>query len=302
MSDVIGAPPITLAGRVFPWGRRTYVMGVINASPESFSGDGITDVRAAVEQALRFARQGADIIDVGGQSTRPRYSAAVESTTDETAGVSGYEEIPVADEIERVAPVIKAITSEIDLPISVDTYKAPVAAAAIEAGAAMINDVWGLKRDASLASVAAAHGAALALMHNQENTQYTRLIPDIIASLRRSLAAAVAAGVPSERIIIDPGFGFGKTVAHNLEVLRRLREIRSALGRPLLLGTSRKSTIGRVLNLLVDERLEGTAATAAVGIANGADIIRVHDVAEMTRVARMTDAVTRGPFGGAWNV
>ena len=185
-----------------------------------------------------------------------------------------------------------------DTPISVDTYKAGVAEAAIEAGASMVNDVWGLKRDAALAGVAASHGTPLILMHNQEGTRYTRLIPDIVASLRRSVAVALAAGVARERIIVDPGFGFGKTVAHNLEVLRRLGEIKSALGLPLLLGTSRKSTIGRVLDLPVDDRVEGTAATVALGIAQGADIVRVHDVREMARVVRMTDAVARGGWNG----
>ena len=282
---------------MFEWGRRTYLMGIVNVSPESFSGDGLGDVDAAVAQALRFVEEGADILDVGGQSTRPRYSAAVETgRAPAFAGVTdkGYDELSVDEEIGRVVPVIRAIKGATDTPISVDTYKAGVAEAAIEAGASIVNDVWGLKRDASLAGVAASHGTPLILMHNQEGTRYTRLIPDIVASLRRSVAVAVAAGVARERIIVDPGFGFGKTVAHNLEVLRRLGEIKSALGLPLLLGTSRKSTIGRVLDLPVDDRVEGTAATVALGIAQGADIVRVHDVREMARVVRMTDAVVRG--------
>ena len=297
-------------------------MGIVNVSPESFSGDGLADVDAAVAQALRFVEEGADILDVGGQSTRPRYSAAVEGgrapafagDSGETRGdsgetrsphpnplpegegtlVSGYDELSVEEEIGRIVPVIRAIKGETDTPISVDTYKAGVAEAAIEAGASMVNDVWGLKRDASLAGVAASHGTTLILMHNQEGTRYTRLIPDIVASLRQSVAVAVAAGVARERIIVDPGFGFGKTVAHNLEVLRRLGEIKEALGLPLLLGTSRKSTIGRVLDLPVDDRVEGTAATVALGIAQGADIVRVHDVREMARVVKMADAVVRG--------
>ena len=265
-------------------------MGILNVSPESFSGDGVTDVEAAVAQALRFVEEGADILDVGGQSTRPRYSAAVETG----AAASGYEELSVAEEIGRVLPVIAEIAARRDVPISIDTYKAAVAEAAIEAGASIINDVWGLKRDASLAGIAARHGTPLILMHNQPEPGYTRLIPDIVASLRRSVAAAADAGVARDRVIVDPGFGFGKTVAHNLEVLRRLGEIKSALGLPLLLGTSRKSTIGRALDLPVDDRVEGTAATVALGIAQGADIIRVHDVKEMARVARMADAVARG--------
>ncbi len=169
-----------------------------------------------------------------------------------------------------------------------------MAEAGIEAGASIVNDVWGLKRDASLAGVVARHGASLVLMHNQLEPGYTRLVPDIVASLRWSVAAALAAGVSRDRIIVDPGFGFGKTVSHNLEVLRRLGEIKSALGLPLLLGTSRKSTIGHVLGLPVSERLEGTGATVALGIGQGADIVRVHDVKEMGRVVRMADAVVRG--------
>ncbi len=264
-------------------------MGIVNVSPESFSGDGVTDVEAAVAQALRFVEDGADILDVGGQSTRPRYSASVEAG----GAASGYEELSVEEELARVLPVIKGIARVCDVPISIDTYKVPVAEAAIDAGARIINDVWGLKKDAALAEVAAKHRAPLILMHNQPEPDYTRLIPDIVASLRKSVAVATGAGVSRDRIIVDPGFGFGKTVAHNLEALRRLGEIKSTLRLPLLLGTSRKSTIGQVLGLPADERVEGTAATIALGIANGADIVRVHDVKEMARVARMTDAVVR---------
>ncbi len=278
-------------------------MGIVNVSPESFSGDGVTDVNAAVEQALRFVDEGADILDVGGQSTRPRYSASVEArrgapppqpspTKGEGVRGAGYEELSIEEEIDRVLPVIRGIVARTDVPVSVDTYKPVVAEAAIEAGARIINDVWGLKKDVALARVAAKHGTPLILMHNQPEPGYTRLIPDIVASLRRSVANAMAAGVQRDRIIVDPGFGFGKKVSHNLEVLRRLGEIKSALGLPLMLGTSRKSTIGRVLDLPVDERVEGTAATVALGIAQGADILRVHDVKEMVRVARMSDSVT----------
>lgn len=264
-------------------------MGIVNVSPESFSGDGVTDVDTAIAQALRFVEEGADVLDVGGQSTRPRYSASVEAG----GAASGYEELSVEEELERVLPVIRGIERACNVPISIDTYKVAVAEAAIRAGASIINDVWGLKKDAELAGVAAKHGTPFILMHNQPEPGYTRLIPDIVASLRRSVAAATEAGVEREKIIVDPGFGFGKTVSHNLEVLRRLGEIKSALGLPLLLGTSRKSTIGRVLDVPVDERVEGTAATVALGIAQGADIARVHDVKEMVRVARMADAVVR---------
>ena len=274
-------------------------MGIINVSPESFSGDGLSDVGEAARTAQRLVNDGADILDVGGQSTRPRYSATVEAG--ESGMARGYDEIGIEEEIRRVIPVIRAIRDLTDAPISVDTYKAPVAEAAAEGGAALINDVWGLKRDAGTARVAAERGLLLILMHNQEDTRYSDLIQDIVASLRNSVEEAVRAGVAEERIIVDPGFGFGKTVSHNLEVLRRLADVRSALGRPLNLGTSRKSTIGRVLDLPVDQRVEGDAGAVAIGIANGADIIRVHDVKEMARVAKMADAITRTASRGAWD-
>ena len=251
--------------------------------------------------AQRLVNDGADILDVGGQSTRPRYSATVEAGVRASGRARGYDEIDVEEEIRRVIPVIRAISDLTDAPISVDTYKASVAEAAAEAGAALINDVWGLKRDAGVARVAAERGLPLILMHNQEDTRYSDLIQDIVASLRDSVEEAVRAGVAEERIIVDPGFGFGKTVSHNLEVLRRLADVRSALGRPLNLGTSRKSTIGRVLDLPVDQRVEGDAGAVAIGIANGADIIRVHDVKEMARVAKMADAITRTASRGTWD-
>ena len=276
-------------------------MGIINVSPEAFSGDGLSDVGGAARLAQRFVNDGADILDVGGQSTRPRYSAAVEAGVGASGRARGYDEIGVEEEIRRVIPVIRAINDLTDAPISVDTYKASVAEAAAEAGAALINDVWGLKRDVGVARVAAKRGLPLILMHNQEDTRYSDLIQDIVASLRDSVTEAVRAGVAEERIIVDPGFGFGKTVSHNLEVLRRLADIRSALGRPLNLGTSRKSTIGRVLDLPVDQRVEGDAGAVAIGITNGADIIRVHDVKEMARVAKMADAITRTASRGEWD-
>lgn len=286
--------PLVLGPLTLQWGRRTYVMGVVNLSPESFSGDGLTDVDAAVAQGLRFIEEGADLLDVGGQSTRPVYSARVEvGLAGGIAGGQGYTALPVEEEIARIVPVIERLAAATKTPISVDTYKASVAHAALRAGATMINDIWGLKRDPDLARVAAEAGVPIVLMHNQDGTDYTDLIPDIIASLRVSVGVAIDAGVPKERIIIDPGFGFGKTVAHSLEVLRRLDEIAVPLSLPMLLGTSRKSTIGRVLDLPVEERLEGTAATVALGIAKGADIVRVHDVRAMVRVARMTDAIVR---------
>ena len=261
----------------FAWGKRTYVMGIINVTPDSFSGDGLGhDAEAALEQALRFQDEGADIIDVGGESTRP-----------------GSTPVTVEEEKRRVIPVIRLLASRLDVPVSVDTYKREVAREALAAGAAIINDVWGLKRDLALADLAAREGAPIVLMHNQQGLDYSDLVPEILASLRSSLRQALEAGVPSENVVLDPGLGFGKRPEHNLELLRRLAELK-ALGLPLLVGTSRKSTIGLVLDLPVEERLEGTAATVALAIANGADIVRVHDVKAMTRVARMSDAIVRG--------
>jgi dihydropteroate synthase len=285
-----------IGGRTFAWGTRTFVMGIINVSPESFSGDGIADTNAAVRQGLAFVEQGADILDVGGQSTRPVYSATVEASLRGTGSGVQYEELDPEEELRRVVGVIKGLTAATDVPVSVDTYKPSVAQEALNAGAAMINDIWGLKRDASLALVAAKAEVPLVLMHNQEGTSYGDLIPDIVASLQTSMDEARRGGVGENKIIVDPGFGFGKTVAGNLEVIRRLSELRE-LGRPILLGSSRKSTIGRILDEPADRRVEGTAATVAIGIQNGADIVRVHDVEQMAKVVRMADAVVRGLTG-----
>ncbi len=266
-----------IGGRSFLWGERTYVMGILNVTPDSFSGDGLgADVAAAVARARTFATDGVDLIDVGGESTRP-----------------GHTPVSAEEERRRTIPVVDAVAGSVDVPLSIDTSKSEVAEAALAAGAAMINDVWGLKRDSRLAEVAAATGATMVLMHNQDDTAYRDLVPEVVESLGRSVDAAVSAGVLRSRIVVDPGIGFGKTAEQNLELLRRLGELRQ-LGLPILVGTSRKSTIGAVLELPVDERLEGTAATVAVAIANGADIVRVHDVREMARVARMTDAIVRG--------
>ncbi len=277
----------------FAWGERTYVMGIINVSPESFSGDAVTDVEAAVAQGKRFVEEGADILDVGGESTRPAVSASVEARVSGEMPSGGSTVLPVEEELRRVIPVIRGLAQEVAVPISVDTYKSQVARQAVEAGATMINDVWGLKVDADLARVAAEHDVPIVLMHNQANTEYEDLMADITTSLKTSIGLAVDAGVGHRRIILDPGFGFGKLPVHNLELLRRLAELKS-LGYPLLIGTSRKSTIGRVLGLPVNERVEGTAATIAIAISNGADVIRVHDVKAMVRVARMADAIVRG--------
>lgn len=278
--------PTRIGGREFRWGERTYVMGILNVTPDSFSGDGVAgDVDRAVAHALDLQEQGADIVDVGGESTRPPGPVYGR----------GAAEISVEEELGRVVPVIERLRAILDVPVSIDTYKAEVARAAFAAGAALVNDVWGLQRDPVLAPTAAELRAPLVVTHNQHGTDYADLIGDVTASLGRSVELAVGAGVPRESVIVDPGFGFGKTPAQNLELLRRLDDIRESLGRPVLIGTSRKSTIGLVLGgLPPDERLEGAAATVALAIARGVDIVRVHDVRAMVRVARMSDAIVRG--------
>jgi len=266
-----------LGGREFWWGRKTYVMGVLNITSDSFSGDGVgKDVEAALARAKRLVDEGADVIDVGGESTRP-----------------DSKPVTLEEEIDRVLPVVEALSGEVGVPVSVDTYKSGVARCALEAGANIINDVWGLRQDPELARVAAEWGVPLVITANQRDSQYSDIMTAVIESLLTGMNLALDAGVAWENIIIDPGIGFGKTFEGNLEVLRRLGDLKS-LGRPILLGTSRKSRIGLVLDLPVHERLEGTAATVALGIANGADIIRVHDVLQMKRVAKMADAVVRG--------
>jgi len=268
---------ITRCGNMeFRWGQRTYVMGIVNVDPDSFSGDGLRDAESAIDQGKRFAAEGADIIDVGGESTRP-----------------GFKPVSADEELGRVMPVIERLASELSVPVSIDTYKSEVARKAVAAGARMINDVWELKRDPKLARVAAEAGVPLVISQNQRESHFQDFFPELIASLKRSIQVALDAGVDWSNIIIDPGVGFGKTAEQNVEIVRRLAELK-ALGRPILLGTSRKSFIGHALDLPVDQRLEGTAATVAIGIANGADIVRVHDVAQMVRVARMSDAIVRG--------
>jgi dihydropteroate synthase len=272
--------PITIRGREFRWGSRTYVMGVVNVTPDSFSGDGLgLDVEAAVAQGRRFEEEGADMLDVGGESTRPDFAP-----------------ISVEEELRRVVPVVRRLAAETALPVSIDTYKPEVAEAAIAAGAHLLNDVWGFRHQGDgerLAGLTARCGLPAVVMHNQRGRQFRDVIGDLLAGFRESLRIAREAGVAEERLVIDPGFGFGWDEAQNLEMLRRLAELR-VLGRPVLIGTSRKSTIGKVLELPVEERLEGTAATVAIAIAHGADIVRVHDVKAMVRVARMTDAIVRG--------
>ena len=278
----MGKSETVIGNSRFVWGSRTYVMGVVNMTPDSFSGDGVgLDVETAVSQALQFVAWGVDMVDVGGESTRP------------PSFYSGVEPVSADEELTRVIPVITALASALRVPISVDTSKAEVAGQAVAAGASMINDVWGLRRDPEMAMVAVETGVPVILMHNQDGTEYDHLVPDVIGSLRDLMDSALDAGIPEERILLDPGIGFGKTAEQSLELLRNLRKFES-LGRPILTGTSRKSSIGKVLELPVEDRIEGTAATVALSIAGGADIVRVHDVKEMVRVARMSDAIVRG--------
>ncbi|MBM4087601.1 MAG: dihydropteroate synthase [Planctomycetes bacterium] len=261
-------------------GAKTLVMGVLNVTPDSFSDGGQHfAAEAAVRHGLEMVEAGADIIDVGGESTRP-----------------GAETVPETDEIRRVVPVIEALMAKATPFISIDTYKPAVAAAALDAGARMVNDVNGL-RDAKMMALVARRGVPAVIMHMQgmprdmqKNPTYADVVGDILAFLRAQIAAAVRAGVAAERLIVDPGIGFGKTVAHNLEILRRLDEFRS-LGRPVMIGTSRKSFIGQVLGVPVEQRLMGTAATVAWAVAKGAKIVRVHDVREAVQVVRMCDAI-----------
>ena len=254
-------------------------MGICNLSPDSFSGDGLgSDIEATVAQAKRMVAEGADIIDVGGESTRP--------------GTKSLSIEDIDDELRLVIPAIERLASEIAAPISIDTYKLEVASRALKAGAAMINDIWGLKRDPRLAALAAEAEIPIVLMSNQRDAPCEDIMPAIISDLELAVKQALEAGMPEDNIIIDPGIGFGKSLEQNLEIIRRLAELKP-LGKPILLGSSRKSMIGLVLDLPPDQRLEGTAATVAIGIANGADIVRVHDVKQMVLVCRMSDAVIR---------
>lgn len=270
---------LTIKGKTYDLKHNTLIMGILNVTPDSFSdGGNFYDTGRAVEHALRMVEEGAHIIDIGGESTRP-----------------GHQPLPADEELARVIPVIRAVCRATDVPVSVDTYKADVAAAALEAGAAMLNDVWGGRRDRAMLKLAAEAAVPICLMHNRQEASYRNLIGEIKADLLVSAAMAVASGVREENIIVDPGIGFGKTPEHNLQVMKYLHEY-TTLGYPLLLGTSRKSVIGKVLDLPVGERVEGTAATVAYGISRGARIVRIHDVLYMSRVARMTDAMLRGGF------
>jgi len=293
---------ITIKGHTLKWGSRTYIMGILNLTPDSFSGDGLLqkvslpdkfhiDLESILDKARDLVEHGADILDVGGESTRP-----------------GAQIVSAEEEMKRVLPVITMLAANLDVIISIDTYKASVAEAAIQQGAQMVNDVWGLHADPALAGVAEKHHTPVILMHNRSSwanaeikerlgghyigIPYDNLVEDIKRELMESVTIAHSAGIPDDQIIIDPGIGFGKTVEQNLELVDRLDEFR-ALGYPVLLGPSRKSFIGYTLNLPPDQRLEGTAAAVSIGIARGADIVRVHDVPFISRVVRMTDAIVR---------
>jgi len=302
-AGIPGAPrPTRIGPRTFAWGRRTYVMGILNVTPDSFSGDGllaaadpiaadpiavdpiaVDPIAAALDQARRMVADGADILDVGGASSRP-----------------GHAGIPAAEEIGRVVPVISALAAALpDTVISVDTTSPTVAAAALDAGAHLLNDVWGVSMDLAMVRVAAERAVPIVLMHNRAEARYRNVVAEVIVDLQRALERALDAGVAWDHLLVDPGFGFGKTPDHNLAVLAQLADLR-VLARPILLGTSRKSTLGKLLDLPPDQRVEATTATTALGVAAGADIVRVHDVRENVRTARVADAILRGWRPDGW--
>ncbi|HHV13502.1 MAG TPA: dihydropteroate synthase [Clostridiales bacterium] len=265
-----------IGNKNFEIGKRTYVMGILNVTPDSFSDGGrFNHLDNALFHAKELIDQGADIIDVGGESTRPNHVM-----------------VEAEEELERVIPVIQALYREFDIPISIDTYKAVVAEEAVKAGAHLINDVWGFKKDPDMAKVAAILEVPCCLMHNREKAEYRDYLGDVVADLKESIAIAINAGVKPENIILDPGIGFAKNYEQNLELMNRL-ELLKELGYPVLLGTSRKSMIGNTLNLPTEERVEGTLATTVIGIMKGCDFVRVHDVLQNKRACLMTDAIVR---------
>lgn len=265
-----------IGNKEFNIGERTYIMGILNVTPDSFSDGGkFNEIEAAVAQAKKLIKDGADIIDIGGESTRP-----------------GAEYVTEEEEIKRVVPIIKAIKEQLDVIISIDTYKSKTAEEAVKAGADIINDIWGAKYDKNIAKVAALYNVPIILMHNRQPKPYENLMKDVVADLQESIDIAIKAGVKKENIILDPGIGFAKTYEENLIVMNNC-EIIKEMGYPILLGTSRKSMIGLTLNLPVNERVEGTLATTVIGIMKGLEFVRVHDVLENKRVAVMTDAILR---------
>ena len=285
---VPGAPaPLAIGPATFAWGERTFVMGVLNVTPDSFSGDGLLGARDPVDAALglasRMVGEGADLLDVGGASSRP-----------------GHAEIPPDEEAARVVPVIRALAgAHPGTAISVDTTSPAVASVALDAGAHLLNDVWGVRDDPAMVRLAAERGVPIVLMHNRAEARYRNLLAEVLADLQRALDRALDAGVPWDHLLVDPGFGFGKTPDHNLALLAGLDAIR-VLGRPIVLGTSRKSTLGKVLDVPADQRVEATLATTALAVAAGADIVRVHDVRENVRAARVADAILRGWRPDGW--
>ncbi len=283
-----GAPaPSVIGPATFTWGERTYVMGVLNVTPDSFSGDGLLasadPVAAAVELARRMVADGADLLDVGGASTRP-----------------GHDPVAAADEAARVIPVVRALAAALpSTPISIDTTTPAVAEAALDAGAHVLNDVWGVADDPAMVRVAARRGVPIVLMHNRAEPRYANVVAEVVADLQAAIGRALDAGVPWDALIVDPGFGFGKTPDHNLALLASLGSLR-VLGRPVLIGTSRKSTLGRLLELPADQRVEATVATTVLAASAGVDLVRVHDVRENVRAARIADAVLRGWRPPGW--
>jgi dihydropteroate synthase len=270
--------PVQAGKYTFDFGKRTYIMGILNVTPDSFSDGGdFIDIEAAILHAKQMVEDGADIIDIGGESTRP-----------------GFEEVNVEQELARVIPVIERLVKEIDVPISIDTYKAEVADRAIQAGAVIVNDIWGMQKDPKMVEIVAKHQVPIILMHNQQGTDYSHdIMEEICMFLRQSIDLGLQAGIKHENMILDPGIGFGKTSEQNVIVMSRIGELND-LGCSILLGTSRKSFIGKILDLTPKERVEGTVATTVMGIMQGADILRVHDIKENSRAAKVTDAVVRG--------
>jgi dihydropteroate synthase len=282
--------PLRVRGGLFEWGARTYIMGIVNVTPDSFSGDGLLPeaargddaVRSAVDVGRSMVADGADLLDVGGESTRP-----------------GHADVDAAEERRRVVPVVRALREALpDTPISIDTTKVAVAEAALDAGADIVNDVWGVAGDRELLRLVAARAVPYVLMHNRAEPVYEDVVGEVVADLGRAVERARAVGVADDAIVVDPGIGFGKTADHNLDLLRDLGALQ-VLERPILLGTSRKSTLGRVLDLPPEERVEATVATTALGVAAGVDIVRVHDVRANARAARMADAIVRRGEAGA---
>lgn len=266
-----------IGNREFETDRHTYIMGILNVTPDSFSDGGkFNQTEAALAHVEQMIEEGADIIDVGGESTRP-----------------GHIQITEEEEIERTAPIVELIKSKFDIPVSIDTYKAKVAQAAVDAGADLVNDIWGLKYDEKIAEVIAKSGTACCLMHNRDNKEYRNFMEDMKQDLRETIALAKQAGIAEDRIMLDPGVGFGKTYENNLEVIYKLEELEE-LGYPLLLGTSRKSVIGLTLDLPVTERVEGTLATTVLAVMKKYGFVRVHDVKENKRIIQMTEAIREG--------